>query len=403
MERWNEMKEELEILNQKSLKGKSTLESAKVLSDIDNTNKKDDMFFVIKELYSFSKKALNLAKLSETASGHDTSNLEDVIKKQLADVLPGLLKTALSNVPAFQNQAELGVREDKTPAVRHTLTVKKKPGTDEDHSPPITEKDWCDVVRTDLKGSLRTVPVKRATLSDGAATLDFTSKVHLDEAQKTLAGKYTVSSKSEERKKLDPKLTISNIDPDVSSEQQLLKELLEKNQDIKTLNVDNNKLKVIFYNKRERFAVIQVSPDIRESIRQNNDCVHLDLGVHYVKDRIHVIQCYHCQEFGHMAGSKYCKTKDKDPVCFYCAGSHSSKECNNKKDKKVKKIRCYNCVNSKNRSERVAASTHKASDTLCPFYVRAHERVMSRTAGCDQAKNVYLQKVQELRTRLGRV
>ena len=133
MERWNEMKEELEILNQKSLKGKSTLESAKVLSDIDNTNKKDDMFSVIKKLYNFSKKALNLAKLSETASGHDTSNLEDVMKKQLADVLPGLLKTALSNVPAFQNQAELGVKEDKTPSIRHTLTVKKKPETDEDH------------------------------------------------------------------------------------------------------------------------------------------------------------------------------------------------------------------------------------------------------------------------------
>ncbi len=60
MERWNELKEELEILNQKSLKGKSTLESAKVLSDIDNTNKKDDMFLLLKNCTTFQKKPLTL-------------------------------------------------------------------------------------------------------------------------------------------------------------------------------------------------------------------------------------------------------------------------------------------------------------------------------------------------------
>ena len=101
-------------------------------------------------------------------------------------------------------------------------------------------------------------------------------------------------------------------------------------------------MKVVFYNKSERYAVIQVSPAIRESIRQNGDYVHLDLGSHHVKDRIHVIQCYHCQEFGHMVGKVYCKSKDKDPVCFYCAGNHSSKDCKSRKERKVNKIRCHN-------------------------------------------------------------
>lgn len=399
MKRWNEMKEELEIINKKSLKGKSTIEGATVLGDIDTTNKRDDLFSVIKELYNFSRKALNLAKPSETTNGHDTSNLEDVIKKQLEDVLPGLLKTALSNDPAGPN-----VNENITTSVRHTLTVTKKPKTDQDHPSPITEREWRDVVCSDLKGSLRTVPVKKTTLSDGAATLNFASKVHLDEAQKTLSAKYRVSSKSEDQKKLDPKLTISNIDPDISDEKQLLEELLEKNQNINTLNnTGNNKVKVIFYDKKERYAVIQVSSSIRESIRQNGNCVHLDLGSHHVKDRIHVVQCYHCQGFGHMAGSTYCRSKDKDPVCFYCAGSHSSKDCKSKQERKVNKIRCHNCAKSKSHSEKVAASTHKASDILCPFYIRERSRVMSRTAGCEQAKNSYLQKIKEVKIKLGRV
>ena len=104
-----------------------------------------------------------------------------------------------------------------------------------------------------------------------------------------------------------------------------------------------------------------------------------------------------------MAKSRFCKDKDKDPTCFYCAGNHSSKDCNTKKANKTKKIKCYNCSKSRNHSERNAATTHKASDTLCPFYVRERERVMSRTIGCEQAKNSYLQKVKELKVKIGRV
>ena len=398
MEKWNKMKEELELINKKSFKGKSTIESATVLSDIDTTNKRDDMFAVIKELYNLSKNVLKLAKPSK----QDTSNIEEVIKKQLADVLPGLLKTALSSVPALQNKEDTSVKEVTAPSERHTVTLTKKSDTEENSPSPITDREWTEVVRSDLKGSLKAVPVKKATFLNGAATLDFTSKVHMEEAQKTLSAKYEVSSKSEDRKKLDPKLTIFNIDPDVADGDQLLEELLEKNQSIRTLNV-NKQMKVVFYNKSERYAVIQVSPAIRESIRQNGDYVHLDLGSHQVKDRIHVIQCYHCQEFGHMAGKVYCKSKDKDPVCFYCAGNHSSKDCKSRKERKVNKIRCHNCAKSRNSTDKAAANTHKASDTLCPFYIRERVRVMSRTAGCEQAKNVYLQKIREQKLQLGRV
>ena len=404
MDKWNKMKEDLDLLNKKSFKGKKTIESANVLSEIDSTNKREDMFNIIKELYMFSKKALNLAKPSDSASGQDVSNIEEVIKKQLAEVLPDLLKTALSNVPALQSKEDAAnVKEVTAPAVRHTVTVTNKSATEEGGPSPISEKQWSEVVQADLKGSLKAVPVKKATFLNGAATLDFTSKTHMEEAKKALSTKYEVSSKSEDRKKLDPKLTIFDIDTDIVDREQLLGELLEKNQSIKTLNA-NNQVKVVFYNKEERYAVIQVSPAIREAIRKNGDYVHLHLGSHHVKDRIHVIQCYHCQEFGHMAGTLYCKNKGKDPVCFYCAGSHSSKDCNSRKDRKVKKIKCHNCAKSRNSSDKAAASTHKASDTLCPFYIREHVRVMSRTAGSsEQAKNIYLQKTKEQKLRRGRV
>ena len=404
MEQWNKMKEELERINNKGFKGKSTIESAKVLSDIDNTNKRDDMFTLIKELYTTAKKYLDLAKPSETTNGHGIpNNLEEIIKNQLSEVLPDLLKTALSTLPAMQGQAH--AVEDKRPPQDkvHTLTVEMKPEEEEGKSIPITKSEWTTVVRRDLRGTLKAVPVQKASLSSqGTATLKFSSKEHLDEAQRVLQPKYKVCSKSEDRKMLDPKLTISDIHPDVTTSEQLLEELLEKNENIRALSVGEKMIKVVFYDKKQNYAVIQVAPEIRESIRQNNDRVHTDLTSHHVRDRIHVIQCFHCQEFGHMANSIFCKGKDKDPVCFYCAGNHSSKDCNNKKSRRTAKIKCNNCSNSRSYSEKNAATTHKASDTLCPFYIRERERVMSRTIGCGPAKNLYLQRVKDLKSRLGR-
>ena len=406
MEQWNKMKEELKRINDKGFRGKSTIESAKVLSDIDSNNKRDDMFTLIRDLYNIAKKSLDHAKPSETTNGHGIpNNLEDIIKNQLSEVLPDLLKTALSALPAMQGQAHAA--EDKIPRTQdkvHTLTVEVKSEEKEGVAVPMTESEWTTVVRKDLRGTLKAVPVQKASLSQsrGTATLKFSSKVHLDEAERVLQPKYKVSSKSEDRKKLDPKLTIPDIHPDVTTSEQLIEELLEKNENIRALSVGEKMIKVVFYDKKQRYAVIQVAPEIRESIRQNNDRVHTDLTSHHVRDRIHVIQCFHCQEFGHMANSMFCKGKDKDPVCFYCAGNHSSKDCNNKKSRKTAKIKCNNCSNSRSYSEKNAATTHKASDTLCPFYIRERERVMSRTIGCEPAKNLYLQRVKDLKSRLGR-
>ena len=104
-----------------------------------------------------------------------------------------------------------------------------------------------------------------------------------------------------------------------------------------------------------------------------------------------------------MADSPFCKSKDDAATCFYCAGKHSSKECTNKKERKVDKIKCVNCSKSRNPRERSACTSHKASDPLCPVFIREKERVMSRTAGSTEAKNNYLTRVRDLKQKLGRI
>lgn len=403
------MTEELENINRRAFKGTCTIENAKVIADITTNNSREHLFKVVKELFAFSKKALDFVQSSDvqpTLSGQDSQILEKIIKEQLTAVLPDLLKNAMSTLPpvaAVQVQPE-SVHKEKPLPTMHTLTLKKKPEEEEGDVQPITENEW-HTVRKDLRGSLKSIPVQKASLADGTATLRFVTKDHLDKAEKALANKYpkyNVSPKSEDQKKLDPKLSISDIHPDVTTKDTLLEELLEDNECIRELN-GAEKMKVVYFDSADRFAVIQVSAEIREAIRQNSDRVYLGLETHRVRDRIHVIQCYHCQEFGHISGSKYCKSKDSDATCFYCAGSHSSRDCRSKKDRKSEKIKCSNCAKSRGHAERSAATTHKASDNLCPFFVREKERIMSRTMGCtEHTKNLYRQRVQELKIKLGR-
>ena len=63
-------------------------------------------------------------------------------------------------------------------------------------------------------------------------------------------------------------------------------------------------MKIMFYDNKAQCAVIQVSPEIRGSTRNDGDKVHLDLKRHMVKDIINVI---YCPEYDHMSGSNYCK------------------------------------------------------------------------------------------------
>lgn len=399
--------EELEVIN-KSLKGsKCTIESANTITDIPTNNSRGDLFQIVKELYAFSKKAVSYVQsttTSATSSNTAPSDIQAIVKQQLTDVLPGLLRDALQEHSNQVQTPKEETPENTIPAVStsHTLVIERIPDGGEENK--ITDAEWTTVVKKDVKGALKTVPViKAAPPTNGAAKLHFRSKADLDEAQEALKSKYKVTSKSQEKKSLDPKLTISGIDPDITTKEMLEEKILEKNQFIRDLKEEEEMFKIVFYDLEERFAVVQVSTKIRESIRRKNDKICIDLEQYPVRDRFHVVQCYHCQEYGHTSGSPYCKQKDSDGICFYCAGKHASKDCKNKKDKKTGSIKCANCAKSKNRGERSKCSSHKASDSLCPFFIREKERIMNRTVGSTEAKNVYLQKVKELQKKYGRV
>ena len=251
------------------VKGTCTIESATSVSDITTNNSREQLFNVVKDLYGFSKKVLNSIRTADTEKFVQDSSqaIENAIKKQLNEILPSLLQESLSKLPAVQPQPEKVEEEEKSLPTMHTLIVKKKPEVEEGESPPISKNEWTEVVRKDFKGTLKSIPVQKASLSSGTTTLRFASKDHLDEAEKALTNKYKVSPKSQDQKKLEPKLTISDLDPDIVSKEELYEEILEENKFIKDID-GANKMKVVFLDKKDHFAVVQVSTEIRYAIRK---------------------------------------------------------------------------------------------------------------------------------------
>ena len=395
--------EELATIND-SLKGNYTIEDTAHITDITGTaNSRVHLYGMVKNLYNLSRRLIAVIPSGPaTTLVSDEKMLEGMIRKQLTDVLPGILQTALKEQAPVENEEQ--PKTPPPPPVNHTLDIERvrKEGGEEEEK--IDENVWSKMLKKDVRSACKSVPVKKTVYDPltGTTKMHFTSMADRDKAQEALKSKYKTTPKSHQMKKLDPELVISGLDPEISTAEALEEELLNKNVFIKELKDGGELLKTVHFDKKERAAVLRVSPKIREAIRQNDDKVCVDLERYNVKDRIRVLQCYHCQEYGHRSGT-FCKHKESNSTCFYCAGNHVSKECKYRKERNYEKIKCSNCSKSRNYHEKKMCTTHKASDNLCPFFVREKERIMSRTAGCEAAKNLYLKRVKELQRQQKRV
>lgn len=369
----------------------------------DTGNKRLGIATVALDLYGLCKAILDDPKSfpDSTAQQQVVSNdISHVVCEELKKILPLALKDAMETLKIPVAKAEEEEEAESEPVVKtHTLVMEHKDAEGEEN--PITKKSWTEVVKKNVTGALRTVPVEGTTVKDGKALVRFKDQESLDEAASVLGKDYKVSTETRDKKKVYPKMIIYGVDEDIKKKEDLLDDLLKKNKDIKDLKDADEHLDIIYHNKVDKTAVIEVSPAIRASIKKKQNKIHLGLGLRNVRDHVHVTQCYHCQEIGHKSKSSFCKLKATEPsVCFYCAGRHDSRDCNKKNDRK--KHKCSNCLKSKVRSYKDNAGTHNATDTLCPYVIKETEIMMSKTMGYKEAKNLYVQKIQQRQRALRR-
>ena len=170
--------------------------------------------------------------------------------------------------------------------------------------------------------------------------------------------------------------------------------LLLKNPHVSEALKENTEesLEVIHFDKKRQFAVIKVSPAIKALVKAGGSRLYLGCKVQEATDYVHLVQCYHCNAFGHKADA----CRRKTPICLYCAGSHRSNKCTLKQ--RPRDFKCVNCLHS-NDDSLTANASHAANDELCPFVIKEHNYTISRLVDSAVSKNEYRRKIQSLRER----
>ena len=141
-----------------------------------------------------------------------------------------------------------------------------------------------------------------------------------------------------------PTIAISGIQ-DKHEKQDLVDQICKQNSDIAALVTKGSTLEVVFIkNPDEKYstsqAVVRVSPEIRDAIKQNSNRLYIGLVACRVTDRFYIKRCNNCQQFGH-----YELTCPKKPnmCCGYCrSGAHKSVNCPIKNEDHSKHS-CCNC------------------------------------------------------------
>lgn len=299
--------------------------------------------------------------------------------KSLKESLPGLVKETIEGNFLLNADKVSGVPISKN-VVKHSVLIKQQ------NDEAFDETAWNDVVKRNITQKLKSVPVKKSSLTKaGHGYLTFPTKEDQEKAEIALKSDFNITVSTKQPVKLLPKLKICNLYSYSRNEKDELKEaILFKNSSVKKLVDDGNTLDVVFIDDKNRYAVIKVSPQIRhEIIRQQK--LFIDMEAHYVKDNWHLIQCFSCQQFGHKQGSDFCKNKSGGNNCLYCGGCHRSKDCLVKNESSSYK--CINCAKSKNHQIKSAASGHTSTSRECPILIKEMQALMNRTEVSEEVKN----------------
>ena len=294
-----------------------------------------------------------------------------------AETTEAVLKKFLPQQGTFTNSAPAVSTKSRPSDASHVLVVEEK-GSDDGK---FTTTTWSDVVRNSISEKLKDVQVSSTTVNrQGQGCIFLPSEKACADAKKALDSDFKLTATPKNGNKLWPKLKIHNVPADCTKE--LLQSMIvSKNPGVSHALSSNEhaKLSVIFVEKKHNFAVLKVTPDVREEIMKSAS-IFVGMSSLFVTDHFYIERCFACQRFGHKQESEDCPAKGSNEVCMFCAGSHKTSDCR----KKTSKL-CANCARSSSHAYKINAKFHISSSNLCPVYQKEVEKLKMKT--CYDIKN----------------
>ena len=286
----------------------------------------------------------------------------------------------------------LQLRDRVTNLEKHTSSTKSlhvKKSSTEARAQPIEDRTTHQVIISldanekhteqtfaeKVKSNLSSVPVTSVkVIKDGQGVINFPDKSSRDVGLSNLAKDFKAEANNRPQRMLLPKITIFGIrssDYTNSDHEKLKHAICEKNPSLKSL-IDNGKVFEILFIKDDwrrsgsSLAVVKVDKDIYSAILQQKRQIYIDFSRCHISDRFRVIQCYRCQQFGHVSSN--CASPSQ--VCRYCSECHNSQNCPFKSNPGN-----YKCPNCK--------MNHTSNSTKCSVLQSQVEILMKHTQGME--------------------
>ena len=325
-----------------------------------------DTVFALKGI---AEELFEMVNKYQTSSVMETCNSLVNEVKLLRESIPNIVKDTIECSFPSTNQVQVAPKPDVTP--RHSILI-------EQHNNEVFDGEaWNTVVKSSITGKLKSVPVKRSTVTKaGQGCLVFPTKEDQENAERVLKSDFKVTKSTQNPKKLMPKIKVFDLQSFKKTQKEELKEaILLKNCNVKKLVESGKSFEVVFIDEKNKCALLKTSPEIRHVIMKQGK-LFIDMQAHHVKDDWHLTQCFSCQCFGHKQGSEHCKNKPGEDKCLYCGGPHRSSTCENKNN--VSAHKCLNCANIKSAHIRNNAHSHTSTSKNCPVYTRELQALMNR-------------------------
>lgn len=335
--------------------------------------KKDVLAEALITVVDICQNALNLLEKK-----NDPQDVVDQIANKVQNALAKMVPELVAGV--LKKDENTTIKENIQDREKHVIILENK----DDSESKYDNNTWSQVVKSSISNKLKNVPVQKSVVTkSGQGCIFFPTKDDLAQAHSILQDEFKVSSSTNKVKLLLPKLKVFKIDESYKKEdkEMLQADILKKNPYIGAFSSDQHVFEVIIIDEKQHFCILKVSPEIRQAIMKRGS-IFLDMESHIVKDQVHVIQCFSCQEHGHKKGENECKLKNaSNNICLYCSGDHESRNCRSKKD--PSQWNCSNCANSKNPQYKMNSKGHTTTSSICPFVIQQTKSIINRTQGLE--------------------
>ena len=135
-----------------------------------------------------------------------------------------------------------------------------------------------------------------------------------------------------------------------------------KNHEVRSLIEEGHVFEVVYVGKSRSRGRANVAARVSCSIHGllvSNGKLFVGNESCRVEDRFHIPQCFCCQKFGHKAY----ECEQSHPTCMFCAESHETRNCPNRRN-----VRCVNCTNANDPRIKSGACSHTAGSAECPVF-----------------------------------